>query len=80
MLATVLVGVLVVTAIWTALDAGRNARAGNLAVASPTSAALQRAVAGIPSSTVVYSNLARRGVLPQRSDCLPLPNTAVPPR
>jgi hypothetical protein len=56
-LATALVGLLVVTAIWTAVQAGRSAQAGSVAAPSSANTALQRAVAGVPSNSIIYSNV-----------------------
>jgi hypothetical protein len=55
-LATTLVGLLVVTAIWTAVEAGRSAQAGSVAAPSSANTALLRAVAGVPANAIIYSN------------------------
>jgi hypothetical protein len=55
-LATVLVGLLVVTAVWTAVDAAKNVTAGNFAVATATTTSLKRAVQHIPGNSVIYSD------------------------
>ena len=56
MLATILAGMLVVTAIWWAVEEGRYAQVGSVAAASAANAALKGAVASVPSTSIIYSN------------------------
>lgn len=53
---TILVGLLVVTAIWTAVEAGRSAQVGSVAAASSANATLKRTVESVPSTSIIYSN------------------------
>lgn len=55
-LATILVGLLVVTAIWRAVETGRSAQVGSVAAASRANAALKRTADGVPSTSIIYSN------------------------
>ena len=56
-IATAIVCLLVVNAIWTAFDVARHAEEGSYAAATPSNAALREAVATIPRDSVIYSNL-----------------------
>ncbi len=53
---TMLVGLLVVTAIWKAVDAGRSAQTESVATPSTYSTGLKLAAASLPANTIIYSN------------------------
>ena len=56
-IATAIVCLLVVNAVWTAFDTARQAEQGSYAAATSSNAALREALAAIPKDSEIYSNL-----------------------